>query len=118
MLRMYRHGEVTGEMGVGGEEIGVGGGGIGGCGGRVGGAAGEGVEGGGGGVVGDDRSSVVVGEVEEFLHDEMVGRGVVGGELLAEAALEELARFHGHHLLQLLCCVGLRVWKLKEAKRC
>ena len=63
-------------------------------GGRIGGVAGNGIE----GDVGND--SVVVGEVEEVLDDEMVGSASVvvvvvgGGELWAEAVLEKLGCFH------------------------
>lgn len=79
-------------MGVGGivrQEIGVGGGGEGrgigavkwGQGGRVGGIAWNSIH--------DKSRVVVVGEVEEVLHDEMVGSHVVvgGGELRAQTVL-------------------------------
>lgn len=83
---VYRHAEVAGEMGIGetpaadiGHEIGFAareGRGVagvdGGDGGGIRGVAGDGVQGGGGGGVGNE-GVVVVGEVEEVLHDENVG---------------------------------------------
>lgn len=66
--------------------------------GRIG---GEGVE----GRVGDE-GVVVVGEVEEVLHDEMVGLGVGGGELGAKAAVEIIGCFHAYTLF---CSGGVTV---------